>query len=222
MCFVSAGGVWRARRVVFDEVAQAHERPRGDERRLAAVKVKPSPCLSAEPPLRGRRRSTLRRVRPRHAGCTAEVARFAAPGNYRARRRHCTLTAVPQHRASSRRRVSRNANGLACRLSTQRRPSSHFGFVIHRSFITYAHIPVASHAAGPWVPGRPEPTQLLDHPSLSPREGREELPSPCRAERARNGAPHRPPPQGPLAPRWTRASHCAQGAARPCGLDARV
>ena len=64
MCFVSAGGVWRARRVVFDEVAQAHERPRGDERRLrlAAVKVKPSPCLSAEPPLRGRRRSTLRRV----------------------------------------------------------------------------------------------------------------------------------------------------------------
>ena len=63
LCFVSAGGVWRARRVVFDEVAQAHERPRGDERRLAAVKVKPSPCLSAEPPLRGRRRSTLRRVR---------------------------------------------------------------------------------------------------------------------------------------------------------------
>ena len=81
---MSAGGVWRARRVVFDEVAQAqaHERPRGDERRderrlrLAAVKVKPSPCLSAEPPLRptARPEALDAQTRPRRAGCTAGAA----------------------------------------------------------------------------------------------------------------------------------------------------
>jgi hypothetical protein len=105
--------------------------------------------------------------------------------------------------------------------STLRIFDRHRSFKFHHIFITYAHKPVASHvAAGPWAPGLPEPTQARPSVTLTARgEGRVILTLPG-GTRSPWRATHRPPPQGPPAPCWAHASHCAQGAARPCGLEA--